>query len=61
MNRLENGTFRLLSKELRFPEKFNEENMKIIRVNPDKNIPKESWEEVYYTTGLKFFQKLRIV
>jgi len=55
INKLENNTFRILSKELTFPPIFNEKNMKIIRVNPDVNIPKEKWEDVYYETGLKFF------
>jgi NAD-dependent SIR2 family protein deacetylase len=55
MQKLENGTFRILSRELEFPEVFNESNLKIIRVNPDTQIKKEKWEEVYYETGLKFF------
>ena len=57
MQKLSSGQFRVLSKELQYPTNLNEENMKIIRINPDKNIPKESWEEVHYTTGLKFFQQ----
>ena len=55
MQKLENGTFRILSRELEFPEVFNESNLKIIRVNPDTQIKKEKWEEVYYETGLRFF------
>ena len=57
INKLDNGTFRILSKELSFPPVFNESNMKIIRVNPDYQIPKEKWEDVYYETGLNFFTK----
>ena len=60
MNKLEDGTFRILSKELRFPPNLNED-MKIIRINPDKNIPKEKWEDVYYETGLNFFTKRKII
>ena len=58
MSKTAKGGFRILSKELEFPDVFNEDNLKIIRVNPDKNIPVEKWEEVYYDTGLKFFSKL---
>jgi len=34
------------------------DNIKVIRINPDKNIKKESWEQVYYQGGLEFFKKL---
>ena len=56
MSQLSNGTFRLMSKELVFPEIFTKDNIKVIRVNPDKKILKEDWEEVYYETGAKFFK-----
>ncbi len=60
MNKLQDGTFRILSKELKFPENLNEKNMKIVRINPDINIPKEKWEDVYYETGVNFFTKRKL-
>jgi NAD-dependent SIR2 family protein deacetylase len=57
LQQLTNGTFQLLSRELKLPEIFTSENMKVIRVNPDRNIGVEKWEDVYYETGLNFFQK----
>ena len=56
VNKLEDGSFRILSKELAFPKVFDESNLKVIRVNPDRNIPPESWEEVHYKTGVDFFK-----
>ena len=56
VNKLDDGSFRILSKELAFPKVFNESNIKVIRVNPDRNIPKETWEEVHYKTGVDFFK-----
>ena len=56
VNKLDDGSFRILSKELAFPTVFNESNIKVIRVNPDRNIPKHSWEEVHYKTGVNFFR-----
>lgn len=55
MNKLESGKFRILSRELEFPSVFNESNLKIIRVNPDRDIPQKDWEEVYYQTAKNFF------
>ena len=56
MTKLENGTFRIMSKELSLPEIFTEENIKIIRINPDTNILKENWEEVYYQSAIDFLK-----
>ena len=55
MNKLQNNTFCLMSKELVFPDTLNNTNIKVIRVNPDKNIPKEEWEDVYYQKAVDFF------
>lgn len=57
VSRLHDGHFRILSKELEIPKNFTEENLDIIRVNPDRGIPVEKWEKVYYQTGLDFFKK----
>lgn len=60
ISKLDNDSFRLLSKELTIPSNLNETNMKIIRINPDKNIKKESWEEVYYEKSIDFLGKLSL-
>ena len=57
MNKLDDGTFRILSKELSLPKSLGVENIKVVRVNPDKKIKKNDWEDVYYETGLQFFAK----
>ena len=54
IHQLEDGTFRVLSKELSLPKQLNESNIKVIRVNPDRNIKKESWETVYYQRAIDF-------
>ena len=56
MTQLPNGQFRIMSKELVFPNIFTTENIKIIRINPDRNIPKENWENVYYKRAIDFFK-----
>jgi len=59
MMRLNDGSFRILSKELEFPKCLRPENdnLKVIRINPDRNIPTQNWETVYHQTGLNFFKK----
>lgn len=57
ITQLDSDRFRILSKELELPPVFNENNLTVIRVNPDKTIPKEKWETAYYETGLGFFTK----
>jgi len=60
VSQLNNGKFRILSKELSFPEVFTEENLKVIRVNPNKDLPSYRWEEVYYESALNFLTKHRL-
>jgi NAD-dependent SIR2 family protein deacetylase len=55
LNKKDDNTFNILSKELVFPSNLNESNMKVIRVNPDRNIQKETWEDVYYQKCIDFF------
>ena len=37
MTQLANGKFRIMSKELTFPDIFTTDNIKVLRVNPDRN------------------------
>jgi len=62
MSLMRDGSFRILSKELQFPKSLKPENnnLKIIRVNPDKNIPTEKWETVYHESGLNFCTKHKL-
>lgn len=54
MKELPNGQFRIESKELNFPKNLTRENISVIRVNPDRNITKEIWEDVYYEKAIDF-------
>ena len=60
VTQLPSGKFRIMSKELQFPDVFTEENLKVIRVNPDKDIPPNKWEDVYYETALNFLTKHKL-
>jgi len=59
VSRMQDGSFRILSKELEFPKHLRPENnnLTIMRVNPDRGIPTEEWETVFHETGLNFFKK----
>ena len=51
----DDGTFRVMSKELELPPVFTTDNVTVVRVNPDRGIPGQPWETVVHETGLRYF------